>query len=84
MEASTQHLQKKKSKRKKNQLQKGGVLEMQEARQLLLAKDNAAELSEIQTVQPTSACAPPTCSRCGVQGHTIRSCKLYNLPAASF
>jgi hypothetical protein len=74
MEATIQQLQKK-SKRTKKQLQTGGVLEMQEARQLLLAKDNAAELSEIQTIQATSTRAPPTCSRCGVQGHTIRSCK---------
>ena len=74
MEASIQHLQKK-SKRTKKQLQTGGVLEMQEARQLLLAKNNAAKLLEIQTVQVTSTRAPPTCSRCGVQGHTIRSCK---------
>ncbi len=73
LEASNTHLQTK-AKRTKKQLQTGGLLEIETARQLILARDNAIEQAETQrALQPQRA--PPTCSGCHVQGHTIRQCR---------
>lgn len=73
LEASNTHLQTK-AKRTKNQLHSGGVLEIKTARQLILGRDNAIQQDEIQRAQQPRR-APPTCSGCHTQGHTIRQCR---------
>jgi len=69
LEAFNRHLQEKK-KRTKKQLQHGGVLQVQEARHLILERDNAVKQHEIQATQQR------TCSCCGSLEHTARTCNL--------
>jgi hypothetical protein len=73
LEATNTYLQTK-AKRTKKQLQRGGVLEVQQAQQLILDRDNAIQQAEVQRAQQPLRRAPPTCSSCHVQGHTIRQC----------
>jgi hypothetical protein len=75
LEASNRHLQEKK-KRTKKQLQHGGVLQVQEAQQLILERDNAVEQRKIQATQQSRQRAPRTCSCCGSLEHTARTCNL--------
>jgi len=74
LEAANKHLQKK-EKRTLKQLQHGGILEIQQAQQLILERDNAAEQERIEEAQQPRRRAPPTCSGCHTQGHTIRQCR---------
>jgi hypothetical protein len=73
MAATIKDLQGKKKLTKK-QLQNGDILYAENARELLAARDNAAEQHEIQRAQQGSRRAPPTCSRCGTKGHNKRYC----------
>ena len=75
LEASNRHLQEKK-KRTKKQLQHSGVLQVQEAQQLILERDNAIEQQETQAAQQQHYCAPPTCSCCGSLEHNAHTCNL--------
>lgn len=75
LEASNKLLQEKK-KRTKKQLQHGGVLQVQEARQLILERDNAIEQQETQVAQQRRQRAPRKCSRCTSLEHTARTCNL--------
>ena len=77
LEASNRHLQEKK-KRSRKRLQHGGVLEVQEAQQLILARQETEQQREVQRQQPTQQRAPRTCSRCGSLEHTARTCNLVN------
>jgi hypothetical protein len=74
LEATVEHLQKKKS-RSRAQLQHGGVLEVQEAQNLILAREQAIQEDIAQGVGQGCPRAPPTCSKCHVQGHIRTSCK---------
>ena len=77
LEASNRHLQEKK-KRSRKRLQTGGVLEVQEAQQLILARQEAEQQREAQRQQQRQQRAPRTCSRCGSLEHTARTCNLVN------
>jgi hypothetical protein len=70
LRATIAHLQKKK-KQSRTQLQHGGVLQVQEAQNIIRTREEAIQ-EEI--TQPRQR-APPTCSGCHIQGHTIRTCK---------
>ena len=87
LEAFNKHLQEKK-KRTKRQLQRGGVLQVQEAQQLILERDNheiqatqqrVTEQHDIQAIQQRRQRAPRTCSCCGSLEHTART---YNLASS--
>ena len=77
LEASNRHLQEKK-KRSRKQLQNAGTLEVQEAQQLILARQEAEQQKEVQRQQQSRQRAPRTCSRCGPLEHTSRTCDLVN------
>ena len=51
-------------------------LQIQEAQQLILQRDQAEPENIQQSRQQATQRAPPTCSRCGIQGHTVRTCNL--------
>jgi hypothetical protein len=70
LRATIEHLQKKKNQ-SRSQLQQGGVLQVQEAQNLIRAREEAIQVETTQVRQR----APPTCSGCHIQGHTIRQCK---------
>ena len=80
LEAANKYLQKK-EKRTLKQIQHGGILEVRQAQQLILERDNAAEQERNEAVQRPRQRAPPTCSGCHIQGHTIRQCR--NIERAS-
>ena len=75
LEASNKQLQEK-GKRSKKQLQKGGILQVQEARQLILERQEAEQHREVQRQQRSQQRAPRTCSCCGSLEHTVRTCNL--------
>jgi hypothetical protein len=74
LEATVEHLQKKKA-RTRTQLQQGGILQVQEAQNLIQAREEALQSEVSQAQQQGRSRAPPTCSGCGIQGHTIRQCR---------
>ena len=75
LRSANEHLQRKKRQRRSH-LQKGGVLQVQEARQLILEREGAAEKTAAQATQQGRQRAPRTCSCCGSQDHTARTCNL--------
>ena len=56
-----------KKKRSKAVLQHGGCLDVEEAQNRLREQEEAQNRPRLR--------APPTCSKCRIQGHTIRTCK---------
>lgn len=73
LEATIDHLQKKKVQ-SRTQLQHGGVLEVQEAQNLIIAQEQAIQEDIAQGVGQGRSRALPTCSKCHVQGHIRTSC----------
>ena len=65
LEASNKHLQ-------------AGTLEVQEAQQLILARQEAEQERKTHRQQQSRQRAPRTCSRCGSLEHTARTCNLVN------
>ena len=68
------HLQKKKLQ-SRSQLQHGGVLQVQGAQNLILAREKAIQEYVARGNQQGYRRAPPMCNGCYIQGHTIRQCR---------
>jgi hypothetical protein len=77
LEASNRHLQTKATRTKKR-IQSGGVLEVETARQLISNRQDEVLQDEIRRAEQRQR-APPRCSGCGMQGHTIRRCQSIQL-----
>jgi hypothetical protein len=77
LRASNKQLQEKK-KRSRKQIQHGGVLQVQEARNLILARQGAEQRGGSQRQDQRRQRAPRKCSRCGSLEHTARTCNLVN------
>ena len=77
LEATVEYKEKKK-RQSRSQLQHGGVLEVQEAQNLILAREQANQQAVRQRDQRRQERAPRTCSRCGSLEHTARTCNLVN------
>jgi hypothetical protein len=75
LRATNKYLQQKKRRRRRH-LQTGGVLEVQEAQQLIIQRDLAAQTVIEQSVRQTTQRAPPTCSNCHEIGHNRRGCRV--------
>lgn len=77
LRAANEQLQQKK-KRSRKQVQRGGILEVQEAQNLILARQVAEQAREARRQEPQRQRAPRTCSRCGSLEHNARTCNLVN------
>jgi DDE superfamily endonuclease len=77
LRATNEQLQQKK-KRSRKQLQHGGDLEVQEAQNLILARQEVEQQQEATSQTRRRQRAPRTCSRCGSLEHTARTCNLVN------
>jgi hypothetical protein len=75
LEAAVEH-QAKKKHYSRSQLQNGGVLQVQDALDLIIARDQATEEADRQYIQEGRKRAPPTCSNCHEIGHNRRGCKV--------
>ena len=71
LRAANQRLQQKKQQ-KRRYIQTEDSLLVQEAQQLILQQEQADQVPAQQSRQRV----PPTCSRCEIQEHTIRTCNL--------
>ena len=72
---ASNHRQKRKRQQRRRYIARGGVLQAQQGQDLVREADNS--VVEVDGPQPTQARtrAPPTCSKCHVQGHIRTSCK---------
>jgi hypothetical protein len=77
LEASVEH-QAKKKQQSRAQLQHGGVLQVQEAQDLILANERAHQEADARYNQPGRQRAPPTCTNCGEKGHRRNQCIITN------
>ena len=77
LRASNERLQRKKRQTKQH-LQSGGVLQVQEARQLIQACEEVAQARAAPVGQASCQQAPRTCSCCGSREHTACTCNLVN------
>jgi DDE superfamily endonuclease/Psq-like protein/Tc5 transposase-like DNA-binding protein len=77
LETSLERKEKKKQ-RSRAQLQHGGILEVQEAQNLIQAREVVIQREITPSSQQTRQRAPPTCSRCHNIGHTRTQCNLVN------
>ena len=59
---------------KRRYIQNGGILEVQDARDIIISREIATQGEVSMQDRPRRMRAPPTCSRCRIQGHTIRRC----------
>ena len=77
LEAASEH-QAKKKQQSRAQLQHSGVLQVQEAQNLILARENANQEADARYNQQGGQRAPPTCSNCGEKGHRRNQCRIAN------
>jgi hypothetical protein len=76
LEASAEYHAKKKQQ-SRAQLQHGGVLEVGEAQDLILANERAYQEADARYEQGRQR-ALPTCSNCGEKGHRRNQCRITN------
>jgi mono/diheme cytochrome c family protein len=77
LETTVEHFNKKKQQ-SRARLQRGGVLQVQEALDLIQAREQANQEADAQYNQQGRKRAPPTCSNCGEKGHRRTTCKIVN------
>jgi hypothetical protein len=70
--------QTKKKHQSRSQLQHGGILQVQEAQNIILGREQANREADEQFIQQGRQRAPPTCSNCGEKGHRRTTCKVVN------
>jgi mono/diheme cytochrome c family protein len=75
LEAAAEH-QAKKKQQSRAQLQHGSVLQVQEAQNLIVAREKANQEADAQYNQQGRQRAPPTCSDCGEKGHKQNQYKI--------
>ena len=68
--------QSKKKQRSHAQLQHGGVLQVQEAQEMIISREQANQEADFRFNQQNKKRAPPTCSNCGGKGHNLTRCKI--------
>jgi DDE superfamily endonuclease len=74
LRAANERLQRKKRQRR-SYIQHGGVLQVQDARNIITAVGEPIEHQDAEQDQQPQQRAPPTCSNCHIQGHRMTSCK---------
>jgi len=74
LRAANERLQKKR-RVKRRYIQNGGILEVQEARDLIKMHKAPGQIEVDLSIMQRSKRAPYTCSSCKIQGHTIRKCR---------
>jgi len=77
LEASKEH-QAKKKQQSRAQIQHGGVLQVQEAQNQILAQERANQEADARYNQPGKQRASPTCTNCGEKGHKRNQCRIPN------
>jgi hypothetical protein len=74
LRASSQRQQQKRQQRRRY-IAQGGVLQAQEGQARVIEAERAVQESDQGGIAHTRTRAPPTCSRCHVQGHTRTQCR---------
>lgn len=75
LEAANEYLQSKK-KRKKQYIQRGGSLQVQEAIEIVQNRNRVPQPATVDPYEQPRQRAPSRCSRCGSLNHTARTCSL--------
>ncbi|KAF1929830.1 transposase, partial [Didymella exigua CBS 183.55] len=74
LRASNQRQQRKRQRRRQY-IARGGALQVEQAQLLVLQADNVVEEEVQADAAPRRQRAPPTCSKCHVQGHNRTQCR---------
>jgi hypothetical protein len=77
LRVSNKQLQEK-QKRSRKHLQHGGVLQIEEGQNRIIARHEAEQQRVAQHQEQQRQRAPRTCSRCGSLEYTARTCNLVN------
>lgn len=65
---------KQKQRYRRRHIAQGGVLQAQQGQFLIEGIENQEQEADQNTAANTRRRAPPTCSSCHIQGHTMRRC----------